>query len=548
MNTYSKKNAFQHIRTNLNKSWSKPNSDMTNEQNKLDWDKKREEILEKTNNDPNEIKRYVLNEKNTRITKKFIEEMLMNYGINYKVHDIGIFIVAMTHPAYTNQDFREMKNLKKILMGINFLKNEDLIPISPEQKHMAVQLGNSSYERLEYLGDSILRLVISDYLLIRYKNMDQGDLTKLRSQIENGLSLAEISRIIGLPKYLLLPRNMEATGAREKIGKLQCDIFEAFIAAIYYDSMGMKYSEIGNKLDLMTLNRGHSFDLCFRFMSSLIEDEIDLPILMKTELNYKDELLKHYHKLGWSDPKYNIMDHIVDENKMGKVYFKMYVRDNDGNIIGNGIGSSKKKGEKIAAKKALQYLKVIPDDNEDIILNPNSPIIYFRHHKQNENDLSDSKSDGETDISIDTCSEFGIDGNGDIDIDIERGRNEGEEREGEGEGEGEGEEEDEEREGDDENDEDDDELESNLDIPFNTENKCDNIKNIDILGNDNCVEFDENIPKTKSDLETHEMPKTKLSRSIKSAQMTKSKHTTNATNTTNSIKSAQMTKLKHIVD
>ena len=133
-----------------------------------------------------------------------------------------------------------MKNLKKILMGINFLKNEDLIPISVEQKHMAVQLGDSSYERLEYLGDSILRLVISDYLLIRYKNMDQGDLTKLRSQIENGLSLAEISRIIGLPKYLLLPRNMEATGAREKIGKLQCDIFEAFIAAIYYDSMEMK--------------------------------------------------------------------------------------------------------------------------------------------------------------------------------------------------------------------------------------------------------------------------------------------------------------------
>jgi dsRNA-specific ribonuclease len=88
---------------------------------------------------------------------------------------------------------------------------------------------------------------------------------------------------------------------------------------------------------------------------------------MKTESNHKDELLRHYHKLGWGDPKYNVMEVIVDENKMGKRYFKMYVRDNEGNIIGTGIGSSKQKGEKIAAKKALEYLKIIPDDDEDII-------------------------------------------------------------------------------------------------------------------------------------------------------------------------------------
>ena len=52
---------------------------------------------------------------------------------------------------------------------------------------------------------------------------------------------------------------------------------------------------------------------------------------------------------------------------MGKKYFKMYVRDVDGNIIGIGIGSSKQKGEKLAAKKALQYLKVIPNDNDNEI-------------------------------------------------------------------------------------------------------------------------------------------------------------------------------------
>jgi ribonuclease-3 len=380
------------------------------QQIKLDWDVKRQEILDKTNNDPEEIKKYVLNEKNTKITKKFIEDIFKFYGINYELYDIGIFHTAMTHPSYTNKDYREMKNLKSILMGINFLKGDDLKPISDEQKNMVVQLGESSYERLELVGDAILRQIISDYIFIRYKDMDEGDITKLRSQIENGSSLAEMSRRIGLHKYMLIPRNLEVNGAREKNNKFQCDIFEAFIAAIYYDSMKIKYSDIGINLDLIKKSRANSFDICFQFVSSLIEDEIDLTVLLETETNHKDELLQAYHKLGWGDPKYNLMEEIVNNEKMGKKYFKMYVRDFDGNIIGVGIGSSKQKGEKIAAKKALQHLNIIPNNNEDVILNSNSEEIYYRennnhfkeknlskkshHYKSSNNDsISDTSSD-----------------------------------------------------------------------------------------------------------------------------------------------------------
>ena len=350
------------------------------QQIKFDWDKKRDELIKKTNNNEEEIKKYVLNEKNTRITKKYIEEVFKNYGIDYVIHDISIFYIAMTHPSYTNKDYREIKNLKSILMGINFLKNEELIPISEETKDMAVSLGETSYERLEFLGDSILRQIISDYLFIRYKDMDEGDLTKLRSQIENGSSLADMARKIGLPKYMLIPRNLEAIGAREKNNKFQCDIFEAFIAAIYYDSLQIKYKNIGNQYDLISRDRGIGYSLCYKFVTSLIEDEIDLTMLLETETNHKDELLQEYHKLGWGDPKYNCMDTIIDNNKMGKKYFKMYVRDQNGNIIGTGIGSSKQKGEKNAAKKALQYLKIIPDDNDDVILHNDSEEIYFKNY------------------------------------------------------------------------------------------------------------------------------------------------------------------------
>ena len=63
---------------------------------------------------------------------------------------------------------------------------------------------------------------------------------------------------------------------------------------------------------------------------------------------------------------------------MGKKYFKMYVRDNNKNIIVIGIWTSKQKGEKIAAKNALQSLKLIPNDNEDVVLPTNSSMIYHR--------------------------------------------------------------------------------------------------------------------------------------------------------------------------
>ena len=115
-------------------------------------------------------------------------------------------------------------------------------------------------------------------------------------------------------------------------------------------------------------------------LNSSIEDVIDLTKLLEHDTNYKDSLLQHYHELNWGDPTYGLMETVIDNNKMGKKYFKMYVRDINKNIIGVGTGTSKQKGEKIAAKNALQVLKVIHCDNEDVILPKTSPLIYHRTH------------------------------------------------------------------------------------------------------------------------------------------------------------------------
>lgn len=351
--------------------------------NKLDWDEFRIQTINKVGKD-NLIK-YILNEKNRVITKDYIKNTLYNYGIDYTIRDIKLFEIAMTHPSYIYKDWTDLKNFKMIFMSINVLGGDMLVPIANNQSNMAVPLGTISYERLEFLGDSILRQIISDYLFIRYQEMQEGDLTKLRSQIENGSSLAEMTRKIGLNKYVLISRNHEVIKGREKNEKIQCDIFEAFIAALYLDACGIAFNEIGKIPDLMLRNRGFGYQKCYDFVVSLIEDEIDLTRLLENDTNYKDKLLQHYHELEWGDPTYGTMDTIIDNNKMGKKYFKMYVRDKDRNVIGWGIGSSKQKGEKIAAKRALQYLKVIPNDNDDEILNENSSQIY---HKKVINNVS----------------------------------------------------------------------------------------------------------------------------------------------------------------
>ena len=324
---------------------------------KLDWYEFKTIFFEK--NEYKNITNYILNEENILINKGWITETLYNYRIDYVIKDINLFHVAMTHSSYIYKDWALIKNFKMIFMSINVLGGDALEPISKKYLDKTLPIRKTSYERLEFLGDSVLRQIISDYLFVRYPTMQEGDLTKLRSQLENGSSLAELTRKIGLNKYVLISRNYEIIRARERNEKIQCDIFEAFIAALYLDASNISLEDIGTSITMMKRDRGIGYEICYKFVTTLIEDEIDLTTLLEVDTNYKDKLLQHYHDMDWCDPTYGIMETIVDPEKMGKKYFKMYVRDNNKNIIGYGVGSSKQKGEKLAAKRALQTLNII---------------------------------------------------------------------------------------------------------------------------------------------------------------------------------------------
>jgi dsRNA-specific ribonuclease len=355
-----------------------------------------------------EIKLYILNEKNKYITIDFIEGTLKKYGIDYKINDISIFQLAMTHTSYIDKDFKNDKNFKMTYVSC---KENNLRPI--DNPIYAIPLQKQSYERLEFLGDSVIHLALADYLYNRYQDEYEGFMTRLRTKIENGKTLAQLSKILQLNEYMLISRNIEENNGRDNNEHILEDCLEAFVGALYLDSrknmnnilidlIKKKYNNHSDKKKYCTIidgiaedpnfkkiidNNVNNFDICARFVISIIEKEIDIASLLYHESNHKDSLLQYHHKMKWSDPQYSMLELVgPDYHKI----FKMCIKDINGKIIGTGIGNSKKKGEQDAAKGALIYYGVIKnedsddDDGDEIIISDTDVQDYKKNNDDEE--------------------------------------------------------------------------------------------------------------------------------------------------------------------
>lgn len=284
--------------------------------------------------------RYILNENNKPITKEFIKSVLMQFDINIEVKNLELFQEAMTHPSYLIRDETFFKS-NKTKQYQN--QSVDIEPLQDISKAMPLQ--KKSFERLEYVGDGVIHNVVAEYSYDRYEDEDEGFLTKLRTKIENGDTLAMLSRKIGLPEYALISRHVENNGNRDNNTGLAEDLFEAFIGALKKDS-------------------GHN--VCEVFIIKLLEREIDFAQLLYQETNFKEKLLQYFHLKKWQDPVYGSLDVSGPENKKNYTMFvkcRKFATD-EGEIIGMGVGSSKKIGEQTAAKQALIYLGCYKDDIE----------------------------------------------------------------------------------------------------------------------------------------------------------------------------------------
>ncbi|MEN6638785.1 MAG: ribonuclease III [Smithella sp.] len=192
------------------------------------------------------------------------------------------------------------------------------------------QSGASDNERLEFLGDAVLGLCVSDLLMKKHADFDEGTLSKIRSLMVNEKPLADLAAQLGLGNCLLLGRGEEHSGGRAK-ESLLANAFEAVIAAIYLDSSFSKTK---------TLIR--------RLMKPLMNDQA----LAAQSFDYKTSLQELCQKKYKSAPLYTLLaESGPDHDKI----FEIEVAAGD-SVREIGRGKSKKDAQKQAAQKAWESL------------------------------------------------------------------------------------------------------------------------------------------------------------------------------------------------
>ncbi len=217
--------------------------------------------------------------------------------IRYEYKDIGLLVTALTHSSYAN-----------------------------ERKPHGEAVEHN--ERLEFLGDSVLSIIVSDYLFRKYPDTPEGDLTRIRASAVCEKTLGKLARDIELGKFMRLGHGEELGNGRDRISIL-ADAFEALLASIYLDS--------------------GSRDAVEKFLMPLVTPEIqqfvengknkDYKTLLQQIVQQEQGEILEYVLTGESGP-----DH-------AKSFF-VEARLNS-NVIGHGKGKSKREAEQMAAKEAL---------------------------------------------------------------------------------------------------------------------------------------------------------------------------------------------------
>jgi ribonuclease-3 len=320
-------------------------------------------FIVKNPNGEEEILHIPYNLNNIMVCEKDIIQILNQYNINIdKVNHIHLFKQSFTHKSYCKKDVYPQKILDDSKEELGNPPN-------------LLELQDASYERLEFLGDKVLKLIVSFYLFKRYPNEDEGFMTRLQTKIEDKKNLAVFSREIGLNKFFIISKQIESMNGRN-LEKIHEDVFEAFLGALF---------------------ESNGFETCMYFIVNLLETLIDYSEKLYCDNNYKDQLLRVHHQNKWKFPQYISIHH---EGPPHKRRYIMGVEKQDYNpnckledrCISFGTGYSKKEGEQNAAKMSLIILGLLKEDQynkNDIYYPPWSKIA------NNEDDIIKIETDSD---------------------------------------------------------------------------------------------------------------------------------------------------------
>ena len=214
--------------------------------------------------------------------------------IKFKFSDIKLLNKALTHRSYANENSEPIKH----------------------------------NERLEFLGDSVLDILVSDYLVNQYGEFAEGTLSKIRAAVVNETCLARLAKNIKLGNYLLLGRGEDLSGGREKASIL-ADTFEALAGAVFCDG---------------------KFDAASNIFLPLLIEEITKTAQSWSFRDFKSDLQEYTQNKLVCIPSYKVVREIGPDH--AKKFEVIVIIKNE--VEGKGFGRSKKEAEQAAAKMAME--------------------------------------------------------------------------------------------------------------------------------------------------------------------------------------------------
>lgn len=213
------------------------------------------------------------------------------------------------------------------------IKNKDIFDQAFRHKSVITdETDLKSYERLEFLGDSILNVIITTHLYEKYPHENEGFLTRIRTKIVSGKALSQIASDLKLFNFIQMNDKAIEKQWNKNANMLE-DVLESLIGAIYLDS-GMKQAS--------------------DFVHNKIINTFDDDLLLE-DTNYKDILMRYLQGRKLNLPEYKFVDEVkVDDIK--KFRINIYINNK---FVSEGIHKVKKQSEQIAAKRALQCFNIV---------------------------------------------------------------------------------------------------------------------------------------------------------------------------------------------
>lgn len=223
-----------------------------------------------------------------------LEQLQLNLG--YRFTDCTHLQQALTHPSFHNEQ----------------------------------ETGGGDYQRLEFLGDAILGMLLAETLYARFPEADEGDLSRSRAQLAGQGTLAQIARSMGFGSFILLGRGEELTAGCDKDSILS-DVVESLIAAVYLDG---------------------GLDASRRLVLRLFDDLLEMPQGKASARDSKSELQEALSARALEPPQYRLAEESGPPHDR-QFTFQVLI---EGRVAGEGQGRSKKIAQQAAATRALELL------------------------------------------------------------------------------------------------------------------------------------------------------------------------------------------------